>query len=54
MKKEVQLFGESLPSNLTGIVLKRKFPKEENETYYYQYMYSVWIKCIKEEVAGEI
>ena len=45
---------ESLQANLTGIVLKRKFPKEENEAYYYQYMYSVWIKCIKNEVEGEI
>ena len=53
-EKRSTKFRESLPANLTGIVLKRKFPKEENETYYYQYMYSVWIKCIKEEVEGEI
>ena len=53
-EEESKKFRESLPENLTGIVLKRKFPKVENETYYYQYMYSVWIRCIKEEVEGEI
>ena len=47
-------FRESLPTNLTGIVLKRKFPEEKNEKYYYKYMYSVWINCIKDEVEGEI
>ena len=53
-EEESKKFRDSLPANLTGIVLKRKFPKVENETYYYQYMYSVWIRCVKEEVPGEI
>ena len=47
-------FRKSLPEGLTGIVLKRKFPKVEGEAYYYNYMYSVWVYCQKEEVAGEV
>ena len=45
----------SLPSdkNATGIVLQRKFPKEENETYYAGYIYSIWIYCQKEEISKE-
>ena len=42
-------FRESLPEGMTGIVLKRKFSKEENETYYSEYIYSVWLNCVKEE-----
>ena len=45
---------KSLPENMTGIVLKRKFPKVENEAYYAEYIYSVWLNCIKEEIGGEI
>ena len=45
---------QSLPQNITGIVLKRKFPKDENEAYDAKYIYSVWLNCIKEEIKGEI
>ena len=45
---------ESLPINITGIVLKRKFPKDENETHYARYIYSIWRYCDDEEVSGEI
>ena len=38
--------------NITGVVLKRKFPKEENETYYCEYIYSAWIYCEKNEIPG--
>jgi hypothetical protein len=37
-----------------GIVLKRKFTKEDGEEYYGEYIYSAWIYCEKEEVGGEI
>ena len=47
-------FRRSLPKGLTGIVLKRKFPKVKGEAYYYKYLYSVWINCQKEEVSGEV
>ena len=47
-------FRKSLPDGLTGIVLKRKFPKVDGEAYYYKYLYSVWVHCQKEEVAGEV
>ena len=47
-------FLQELPSNTKGIVLKRKFPKEEGEKYYAEYIYSAWIYCEKEEVEGEI
>ena len=47
-------FLETLPSGTTGIVLKRKFSKEEGEEYYSEYIYSAWIYCEKEEVEGEI
>ena len=53
-KEKTEKFRKSLPQNLTGMVLKRKFPKVENETYYANYMYSVWIECIKNEVEGII
>ena len=42
-------FRDSLPTGMTGIVLKRKFPKVDNETYYSEYIYSVWLNCVKEE-----
>ena len=47
-------FLETLPSGATGIVLKRKFSKEEGEEYYSDYIYSAWIYCEKEEVEEEI
>ena len=40
-------FRGSLPKGMTGIVLKRKFPKYSNEPYYSEYIYSVWLNCIK-------
>ena len=43
-----------MPEGVTGIALSRKFPKEEGEEYYYEYLYSVWLYCEKEEVSGEI
>ena len=39
---------------ITGIVLKRKFPKEENETHYSEYIYSTWIYCEDNEIPGNI
>ena len=53
-EKKTQKFRKKLPANITGMVLKRKFPKVENESYYFDYMYSVWRVCVKEEVEGEI
>ena len=53
-KEKSKKLRESLPTNVTGIVLKRKFPKEENETYYADYIYSFWRYCDNEEVSGEI
>ena len=51
---KTQEFLKTLPQNTTGMVLKRKFPKEDGEQYYYDYIYSAWINCEKEEVGGEI
>jgi hypothetical protein len=45
---------ESLQNNITGIVLKRKFPKVENETHYAGFIYSFWRYCENEETSGEI
>ena len=45
---------KTLPQGATGMVLKRKFPKEDGEQYYSEYIYSAWINCEKEEVGGEI
>ena len=53
-EKKTTKFRESLPTNVTGIVLKRKFPKEENETHYAEYIYSIWRYCENEEVTGDI
>ena len=47
-------FLNSLPEGATGIVLKRKFPREEEEKYYSKYIYSAWIYCEKEEIEGEV
>ena len=53
-QEKTEKFRKSLPEGLTGIALKRKFPKVEGEPYYYDYMYSVWVFCQKEEVSGEV
>ena len=45
---------KTLPQSAKGMVLKRKFPKEEGEEYYSGYIYSAWIYCEKEEVGGEV
>ena len=47
-------FRKSLPEEMTGSVLKRKFKKVENETYYSEYIYSLWLNCIEEEAQGDI
>ena len=44
----------TLPSGTTGIVLKRKFSKEDGEEYYSEYIYSAWIYCESEEINGEV
>ena len=48
-KDKTKNFRVSLPEGITGIVLKRKFPRVVNETYYSDYIYSIWLECIKEE-----
>ena len=53
-EQETKTFINSLPEEGRGIVLKRKFPKENDEEYYSQYIYSAWIYCEKEEVEGNI
>ena len=47
-------FRSSLPSGVTGIVLKRKGDKVENEKYYSKYMYSIWLYCDNEEQKKEV
>ena len=42
-------FRGSLPKGMTGIVLKRKFPKVDKEPYYSEYIYSVWLNCVKDK-----
>jgi len=54
MNKKTKTFINSLPEEGRGIVLKRKFPKENDEEYYSQYIYSAWIYCEKDEVEGNI
>jgi len=53
-EERTEKFRKSLPEGLTGIALKRKFPKVEGESYYYHYMYSVWVYCEKEEIEKEV
>ena len=52
--EKTQEFLKTLPQTATGMVLKRKFPKEEGEEYYSEIIYSAWINCEKEEVGGEV
>ena len=40
---------DSLPTNITGIVLSRRFGKVENESYYSKYLYSLWVVSNEEE-----
>ena len=53
-ENKTKIFRESLPENITGIVLKRKFPKVENETHYVERIYSIWRYCDEKEVTGEV
>ena len=53
-KEKTEKFRKSLPKGATGIVLKRKFPKVENEEFYYTYMYSAWLESNDVENKGEI
>jgi hypothetical protein len=53
-KEKTEKLRGKLPSGVTGIVLKRKFPKVENETHYGDYIYSIWRYCEKEETSGEV
>ena len=53
-EQKTKTFINSLPEEGRGIVLKRKFPKENDEEYYSQYIYSAWIYCEKDEVEGNI
>ena len=46
---ETKRFRESLPENVTGIALNRKFFDDESE-YNYEYIYSIWIYCEKEAI----
>ena len=52
--KELRESLSQLPNNITGIVLKRKFPKLENETNYAEYIYSLWLYCEKEEISNTV
>ena len=52
--KELRESLSKLPNNITGIVLKRQFPKVENETNYAEYIYSLWLYCEKEEMSNTI
>ena len=48
-------FRNSLQSlGATGIVLRRKFPKESNEEYFSDYIYSAWIYCEEEEIDSKV
>ena len=53
-EKKTKKLRESLSNNITGIVLKRKFPKVENETHYAEYIYSFWRYCENEDTSEEI
>lgn len=52
-KEKTNTFRKSLPDFMTGIVLKRNFPKEKNEDYYYDFLYSVWLYSENEEISDE-
>ena len=52
--ENTEKFRQSLPNSMTGIALKRKFPKESNENYDYEYIYSVWLYCEKDELTNSI
>ena len=40
----------NLTKDIVGIVLKRQYPKEIEDEYDYNYIYSFWIFCEKEEI----
>ena len=45
---------QNLPEDLRGIVLKRQFPKEKDDEYNYNYIYSLWRFCEDKEIQGTI
>ena len=48
-REKTEQLRQNLPTNATGIVLKRKFGKEDGEEYYSNYIYSLWVYSEKEE-----
>ena len=52
-KEKTIKFRKSLSNSMTGIVLKRNLPKENDEKYNYDTIYSVWLFCENEEISEE-
>ena len=47
-KERTDKFRKSLPNNVTGIVLKKKFESDEGE-FMCDYLYAVWVECLENE-----
>ena len=52
-KEKTDEFRKSLSTGVTGIVLKRTFPKLDKEEYYTETIYSIWLYCQKKEISEE-
>jgi hypothetical protein len=53
-QKKTQILRKNLSKEKFGIVLKRKFPKETEDKYDYDYIYSIWLFCENEEISNSI
>lgn len=51
---KTSILKQNLPENMVGIVLKRQFPRESDDEYDYNYIYSLWIFCEDKEVKDVI
>ena len=52
-EEKTNIFRKSLPDFMRGIAFTRNFPKEKNEEYYYDSLYSVWLYSENEEISDE-
>ena len=49
-QRKTEILRQNLPEGMFGIVLKRQFPKEIQDEYDYDYIYSLWLLSEKEEI----
>ena len=49
-QSKTEILRQNLPEGMFGIVLKRQYPKESQDEYNYNYIYSIWLLSENEEI----